>query len=231
MPQRHVVIYLNTLLDTKRYRANFADGVARIMRERYGGKHASWLAVQQIIFADWASYHADLNYSGDDGMADIREGQFRVTRALFRLSNTPEPVKADITALAQTLISEAPCTGDSFTASAQHFLQVLSTRSNVKMTVTSYFCTAQIRAILEASGHPHIAVIGADTFEHYEMDAHYFRCLQQYLQPNTQASKRIYFDTRADTLKHAQSAGFDGQLITPNTSFADCLHDLQSVLT
>ncbi|MEL6405693.1 MAG: hypothetical protein AAFR81_15100 [Chloroflexota bacterium] len=218
MAQHHVIIYLNALLDAQRYRNNYANGVARIMSARYGGKQADWLIIQQNIFADWASYHADLNYSGEDGMADIREGQFRVTRALFRLANIKEPSKAEITSLAQTLVSEAPRTGNNFDMPAQQFLQTLTMSPAVNITVTAYFCEAQARAILTASGHTGISVIGADTFQHYEMDTHYFRYLHQYLKPNSPDSQRIYLDTHADTLQHAQKAGFITHRITPDTT-------------
>ncbi|MEL6310616.1 MAG: hypothetical protein AAFQ52_20940, partial [Chloroflexota bacterium] len=213
MEQHHVIIYLNALLDAQRYRNNYAKGVARIMSARYGGEQADWLIIQHNIFADWASYHADLNYSGEDGMADIREGQFRVTRALFRLANIKEPSKAEITSLAQTLVREAPRTGNNFDMPAQQFLQTLTMLPAVNITVTAYFCEAQARAILDASGHTGISVIGADTFQHYEMDAHYFRYLHQHLQPKHGSC--IYLDTRTDTLHHAQIAGFSTYQIKP----------------
>ncbi|MEL6524866.1 MAG: hypothetical protein AAFQ07_04060 [Chloroflexota bacterium] len=228
MEQHHVIIYLNALLDAQRYRNNYANGVARIMSARYGGEHADWLTIQQNIFADWASYHADLNYSGEDGMADMREGQFRVTRALFRLANICEPSKAEITSLAQTLVSEAPLADTHFDIPAQYFLQTLTMSPAVNITVTAYFCEAQARAILNTSGHTDIAVIGADTFQHYEMDTHYFRCLHQHLKPNSLDNKRIYLDTRTDTLHHAQIAGFSTYQIAPDTLPTDWLSVLKT---
>lgn len=89
----HVFFELHgTLVDARRtlpplYRAALGD----YMAARYGGDPAEWAEANRRVVADWDSYHADLDFGGDDSLAQMREGQARTLRALFRLTGRPAP--------------------------------------------------------------------------------------------------------------------------------------------
>lgn len=62
-----------------------------LLAGRYGGDPADWAEAHRRVLADWDSYYADLDLSGDDGLAHMWEGQTRTLRALFRLTVRPYP--------------------------------------------------------------------------------------------------------------------------------------------
>lgn len=99
---------IGILVDGHKIRQCYQQNMAQVMSEHYGKSPEFWQTIDQQIVADWASYHADLNFSGDDGIIDMYEALFRVTRALFTIGQVPEPEKPEITALANELIA-TPC--------------------------------------------------------------------------------------------------------------------------
>lgn len=215
MPDSYLVIYLGALLSPQKYRASYAKGVARIMTGRYGGNFDDWVAIQNDIFTDWASYHADLNYSGQDGSADMREGEFRVTRALFHLGGIPEPDKKTIAALGHEIATQAPRTAPCFDDTAMGFLQKITQAPSIHCTVTAYFKAAQTAAILASAdiAHQEVTYIGPDTVSQYEMKAQYF----QYLYKQQQYQNPIYLDKRPDVLALANAVGFRTYTVSPQT--------------
>ena len=70
---------------------------ATVERRQRGG------SANQRMVADWDSYYTDLDLSGSDGIADMWEGIFRTTRALFRLTGIPEPAHEELIALSREL--------------------------------------------------------------------------------------------------------------------------------
>lgn len=203
MMLRHLIFHLNILADPALLRAYYRLGLSNIMQARYGNSQQFWSDIQQVIFEDWESYHADLNYSGDEGVSDMREGQFRVTRALFRLAQIPEPPKEEITQLADDLIAQSPKYGDAFFPVSHDILTYLQKKS-ISTVILSYYPEKQIRAILSGA---YIAdkitlVIGADTFEHYEMDTAYFEYLLNKLQ--SLPHDCLYVDKQTQVLATAQ---------------------------
>ncbi|MCB9459057.1 MAG: HAD family hydrolase [Anaerolineaceae bacterium] len=105
---KHILFDLHgTLVDSTRLRPYIAAGVGQLMAARYGHEASEWAQAYAHIQADWHSYFADLHLSGDEGMANLREGLFRTTRALFRLMATPEPDPQEIHNVATLLASES----------------------------------------------------------------------------------------------------------------------------
>lgn len=203
---KHIIFHLNILADPILLRRHYQHGLAKIMQNRYGKTEQFWADIQEQIFADWASYHADLNYSSDDGMRDMREGRFRVTRALFRLAGIPEPSKQEITQLAEDLISEAPKYGDAFSHGTKDLLAWLNEK-NLSITLISYYPEIQLRAILSGGQLDKYTgfAIGADTFEQYEMDRRYFEYLLNKL--HAQAPECLYVDNQETMLTVAEKIG------------------------
>ena len=168
---------MGVLLDAQAMRQVYRQNMAQLMSERYGQSLDVWLSADKQIVADWASYHADLNFSGDDSIADIHEGLFRITRALFRLANIAEPPKPDITALAQDLIT-MPYHNITF----PHTLSIVEKcqQAGYQLVVFSYFIQKHAQALCsDIKNIEHI--IGSDTLNHYEHDVNYFRKISAYL--------------------------------------------------
>lgn len=174
---QHILFDLHgTLVDSARLRLFIADEVGRMMAARYGQDAKGWAAAYARIQADWHSYFADLHLSGDEGMANLREGLFRTTRALFRLMDTPEPDMDHIHALATTLASEsARVTVAVLFDDVLPMLADISQR-DVHLHVCSDTFAKQARTLLESAG---IAdqfehVFGMDTLGQLDRDAAYY---------------------------------------------------------
>lgn len=199
---KHVIFHLNVLADPALLCAHYQTGLADIMQRRYGKSRQFWINIQAQIFADWASYHADLNYSADEGMNDILEGRFRVTRALFRLAQIPEPPKQEITQVAEYLISQAPKYGDALFHDSHDLLSWLLDK-NISIAIVSYYPEIQLRAILcGAQLEEKISyLIGSDSFEQFEMDNRYFEYLLNKLK--SRASECLYVDNQTTVIEIA----------------------------
>lgn len=208
MTFKFVIFHLNILADPALFCAHYQCGLAEIMQQRYGQSQQFWMDIQAQIFDDWNSFHADLNYSGDDAMADMCEGRFRVTRALFRLAKYPEPSKQEITRLADDLISQAPVFGDALFPDSRDILNWLHERDHT-IAIVSYYPEQQLRAILcGAQIDRKIAhAAGADSFEHYDMNRRYFEYLLNKLK--CRPSECLYVDKDNSTLLSAAQCGLE----------------------
>lgn len=89
----HVFFDLHgTLIDAREaLPAQYRSALGEVMAARYGGDPAEWAEANRRVVADWDSYYADLDFGGDDSLAQMREGQARTLRALFRLTGRPYP--------------------------------------------------------------------------------------------------------------------------------------------
>lgn len=169
---------IGVLVDGRAMRQNYQNNMAQIMTKRYGKSPDIWLSADKQIVADWADYHADLNFSGEDGIADIHEGLFRVTCALFKITQVDEPSKSEITVLAQDLMT-VPYTQDIFFAGVLDVLERCQ-QAGYEIGIFSYFLQKQVSGMFQ--NIPHIKyIIGADTLNHYEHDANYFLKLSSHL--------------------------------------------------
>ncbi len=77
----------------------YRAALAGFMAARYGGDPKAWAAAYARVVADWDSYYADLDFNGDDSLTQVREGETRVLRALFRLTGQPCPPPEDMAQL------------------------------------------------------------------------------------------------------------------------------------
>ncbi|MBN2472634.1 MAG: HAD family hydrolase [Anaerolineae bacterium] len=100
----HVFFDLHgTLVDNKgTLPGQYQAALAAFMAGRYGGDPAAWAAANARVVDDWDSYYADLDFSGDDSLAQFQEGQTRTLRALFRLTGRPYPPSEDMARLVET---------------------------------------------------------------------------------------------------------------------------------
>ena len=200
---KQIVLFncIGLLVDGSKIRQSFRENVAQVMSERYGKSRDVWKVADEQIVADWASYHADLNFSGEDGIDDIHEALFRVTRALFTIAKVPEPPKPEITALASELIS-TPCK-NVFLPDVLPALEKCR-KNGYSIGTFSYLLEKQVRAITaEIPDVEHI--IGADTLNHYEHDLMFFRKLIAHLK--TSPDKINVVTNSPQTLAVASQAG------------------------
>jgi len=86
----------STLIDSQRAGPQHWAAIVRLLARRHGGEADEWLAAYQTVRADWGSYWADLDIGGDEGLADFEEGNWRVIRALFRLTGRDYPPLDDL---------------------------------------------------------------------------------------------------------------------------------------
>lgn len=199
----YLIFHLNVLADPAMIRAHTQVGIARMLGEIYGDEQA-WFSAYHEILADWDSYHADLNFSGDDGMADMREARFRIMRALFRIMSKPDPSQEEIHALADEALVKAHDSESFFYASHNLLMNLAKTHS---ISLVSYFPQVQLEAFVKTSlikgKIQHF--IGADTFEQYDMNQRYFEILVNRLQAKPENC--IYIDKQEQVLEAAAQVG------------------------
>lgn len=199
---KHYLIELSLLLDKERYQQNYSQALGRYLTARYGLEAQQWIVAYEQIRADWAAYFVDLNFSGEEGLADMREGAFRVTRALFRLAQAPEPPPSELTQLAHDLLIYAAAQGDSFSEQAHALLKMLESE---QVLILTYFPHAQAQAIVVSAGYEQISVIGAETLERYERDTSYFERLLLHFQ--LEAANCVLLDSHERSRHSAESCG------------------------
>lgn len=162
-----------TLVDGSRLRRCYSAGLGRTMAARYGLTASAWEAAHQRILADWDSYYADLDLEGADGIEAMWEGIYRTTRALFRLTGTPEPEQAELTALARSLPAAAVTGCDAFYDDAQPTIAHLHAAGYV-LGIISHALADQARSLVQSNGLTDQfqgPIIGPDNAGRFSKDA------------------------------------------------------------
>ena len=205
-----------------------AHGIGLVMAERYGLQPATWTAAYQRVLADWDSYYADLNLSDDDGLADMWEGLFRTTRALFRLTGTPEPSKSELTALSRELPALAARDCAALYPEVPAVVRQLDS-AGLMLGVISYSLHAQIRALL-APALPYFksGLWGADNSEQFDKDAQRYRLAA--LRASVRPERCLIVDDHLPPLIQAKRAGMQAiQIKRDQTADETSLGDLRTV--
>lgn len=91
MATETILIHADVLLDRRAIGTLLPDVWAHVLAERHSGTLDGWRAATSQVAADWDSYWADLDLSGDDSLRQWREGRWRIVRAWFRLADQPIP--------------------------------------------------------------------------------------------------------------------------------------------
>lgn len=195
----------DVLADRARLSAVYHQRLGIIMTERYGLTPAVWGAAYQQIVIDWDSYYADLNLSGDDGIADMWEGVFRTTRALFRLSGAPEPDKPELTALSRELPALAVDGGDVLYPEAAEVVARLD-GAGLVLGVISHSMVSQIEAMLApVRQHFKGMIWGADNAGRFEKDVQRYQMAA--LSAGAVLENCLMLDDKELPLLHARRAG------------------------
>ncbi|MCC6617150.1 MAG: HAD family phosphatase [Anaerolineae bacterium] len=174
----HVFFDLHgTIVDRERNPSHYARGLGEFMAERYGGAAEDWAEANRRIFADFDSYYTDLDLGADDCIEQMWEGEFRTTRALFRLTGTPEPSHEELWTLTRERGEQATSRGgDAFYPDSAPTIKALAA-AGYALGTCSNALSGQVRGSLHAGGvleyftTPHF---GGDLAGHFIKDELFF---------------------------------------------------------
>lgn len=220
----------DVLVDRARLKLCYATNLGRIMAQRYGSTAVAWEQANHHVVADWDSYYADLNLSGDDGIADMWEGIFRTTRALFRLVGVPEPPKDELIALSRELPGLAANGCDVLYPEVPEVLAELDA-AGLLLGAVSHALVNQIRAALAPVLHRFKAPVwGADNAERFDKDVERYRFAT--LAARAAPECCLVIDDKREPLLNAQAAGMQTIRVDRNaaTPEAGVLPDLRGVI-
>lgn len=196
-----------TLIDGIALHDCYRMGLGRYLADRYGGDAITWADANARIVQDWDSYYADLDLDGDDGFAHMWEGIFRTTRALFRLTNTPEPPHDELTTLSRELpaISVQGC--DSFYPDTKPIIKQLH-ESGYVLNVATHALVEQGRRLINGGGMlPYFegVFIGPDITEQFAKDEQFYRIAL--MKAGIPAEQALLVDDNAYAITHAKHIG------------------------
>ncbi|MCA9910766.1 MAG: hypothetical protein KC519_19050 [Anaerolineae bacterium] len=148
---RHIFFDLHgTIVHRERNPFHYASGLGAFLAERYGGDARVWREANLRILADWDSYYTDLDLGADDSIAQMWEGEFRTTRALFRLTGTPEPAHEELLALTRERGEQATSRGgDALYPDAAPVIKALAA-AGYALGTCSNALSGQVRGSLRA---------------------------------------------------------------------------------
>lgn len=196
-----------TLVDGVKLHPCYTENLGRVMAERYGAAPETWIQANRLILEDWDSYYADLDLGGEDGIAQMFEGLYRTTRAMFRLSGMAEPPQPELTQLSRQLPGLVTTTCDAFYPDAHAAVKALHT-AGYTMGITSHSLRDQARGLLQGARVLDMftgPIIGADTAGQYEKDQTYF--LGAALMAKVSPSQCLVVDDVARYVSAAKAAG------------------------
>jgi phosphoglycolate phosphatase-like HAD superfamily hydrolase len=217
---------IGVLVDPVRIRRRMPSAIAAVMAERWGGRQQRWAAAYQAIRADWDSYYADLDLRGDEGVADLWEGCFRTTRALFRRAGVPEPAHDVLIAFARELPGLAARRCQALYPEAIDVVQRLHAEG-IRLGVLTHVPGAAARGYLVAGGIAscfQAPVLGMDDRGQFDKD--YAAALRGVDERLPRAAVLIV-ESDAAAACAARAAGWLARGIRP----AKAGHDLRALLT
>jgi FMN phosphatase YigB (HAD superfamily) len=224
----HIIYFdlIGALIDPDALLPCYADSLARTLRARFGGDLARWQSAVRGVFADWDSYYADLNLSGDDGIADMWEGLYRVTRGYFRLAGMPEPDQRALTTLSRSLPGEAASACAALLPDALNALRTLKA-AGIRRGITTYLTADHARGILRGGGA--LALIDApiltpETVERFERDQTYFEIAAR--RAGIPPESCLLVSERTDALESARAAGMQTARRMPGMGLIDVIEDV-----
>lgn len=192
-----------TLVDSTRMSPCYTEQIGKVLAAQYGGEAARWVQARQRVLADWDSYFADLNFDGDDGLADFWEGELRVTRALFRLTGTPEPDMKAIADLSRELPYLAARHCDVFYEDSKEFLKQL-VQAGFTLGIATHIASPQARGLLEGGGvrdYFHGPLLCPDVTGRFRKDRAF------YLAAPLRPEQCLVVDDAPDGIRGAKAAG------------------------
>ena len=196
-----------TIIDGDALHPCYRSALGHYMAERYGGNPQEWAEANTKILLDWDSYYADLDLGGDEAIADMWEGLFRTTRALFRLMSIPEPPHEELTAISRDIPRKVTWGCDAFYPETKAIIQQLY-QQGYTLGVMTHALVEQARGLLHGGGMlPYFEgiIAGPDLTECYEKDERFLSSVLSKAQVKPENSAIVEDNTFA--IKQAQSMG------------------------
>lgn len=230
MTLTHIFFDLHgTLVDNKSVLTPcYAANLGHVMAARYGGDPHTWEQAHQQINADWFSYFVDLNL--DEDIDDMWEGLFRTTRALFRLTGTPEPSAAEIHALVRELPGLASENCDAFFPDARATVQTLH-EAGYTLGVCTHGIVRQAQGTLHGAGVRDYfsgPLIGPDVTGHFRKHEGYFTIAA--LRAGVDPAHCLMIDDTVDNLEGAKAIGMKTIYICRDARPAAALNYVDALL-
>jgi FMN phosphatase YigB (HAD superfamily) len=106
---------------------------------------------QRRVVADWDSYYADLDFGGNDSLAQMREGQARTLRALFRLTGRAAPSARELERLIDEHAFEVTRRCDALYPEARPALEAIRGRGLI-LGLMTHSLRGQAEGLLAGAG-------------------------------------------------------------------------------
>ncbi|MFN8527650.1 MAG: hypothetical protein U0670_03460 [Anaerolineae bacterium] len=198
---------LGVLIDPDRVRAVMPQAYGRVLAARYGGDADFWAAAVEQVRADWDSYYADLDLAGEEGVEAMWEGLFRITRAIFRLAERPEPPKPELTTFARQLPAQAFSSVNCAYPDAIHAVHWLNEACATIPNVFASLSNGQISGLLiGADLRQRVGtVMGMEWSERFRHDVSYWQTAL--LKLNVDPGNGLVIDTLEESIEGAAAAG------------------------
>jgi phosphoglycolate phosphatase-like HAD superfamily hydrolase len=218
----HVFFELpGVLADPARLRASYPMHLGVVMAGRYGSTPDTWANAYIQVREDWDSYWSDLNLKGDKPLADLWEGLFRTTRALFRLAQVAEPDKDELIPFSRVLPGLVLERFDALYPQARGLLESLGTEG-VFLHVATHWTVGAARGLLAGGGVSKCCsepIIGIDVTEVFDKNYAYLA-----LKVGASPESCLVVDTDPDSLERARN-------VRMQTVLMQSEDDLEKVLT
>lgn len=196
-----------TLIDPAVLTGCAAEQLGQVMAARYGGDADQWTAAWQRIRDDWDSYHADLDFGGEDGLDQVYEGLYRTTRALFRLTHTSEPPRSELQTLSRELPARMSLNCDAVRPQVREVITALDAQG-IRLGITTYGLEDQAKALLQGGRIAECfkaPVLGVDSIGQYTRDTLYYQRIA--LRSGTPSEHCLVVDRSPVSLESARVAG------------------------
>lgn len=196
-----------TLIDAIALHPCYSQGVGVYLAERFGGRAEAWAQANRRILSDWDSYFADLNLSGDEGLRDMWEGSYRVTRAMFRLVSIAEPPAEVLREVARLLPGVAPRQCDAVYPDARLAVQACHT-AGLRLGITSHAIASQAEALLQGGrirSYFTGPIVGPDVAGRFDKDETFYGVAVRLA--GVSPSQCLVVDDRLFALQSARQAG------------------------
>jgi FMN phosphatase YigB (HAD superfamily) len=214
------------LVDTVKLNGCYGAQIGVIMAQRYGGEAEKWTEAQRRITADWDSYYADLDLDGEDGIEHLWEGMYRTTRALFRLTNMPEPPQHELTTFSRELPGLAAQSCDALFPEAREVMQRVY-EAGYTLGIISHFVVSRARGTLIGGGSADFfkgALVGPDVVGHFVKDAAYYTFAARQAKVSPECS--LVVESQIQAMRSAKNAGMQTVYVrreqSAKPSAADC---------
>lgn len=209
----------------------YARALGEVMAARFGGDAATWAAANAQIVADWDSYYADLNFSAEDGIDQMWEGETRRIRAMFRLTgqSLPSPQRLRGFIREHSYLVTSQC--DALYPDARAVLTELRTFPGLTLGVISNGLNGHVAGCLAGAGVRDAftgPIITPEEAGYFPKDEAYFKlaCARA----GVEAAACVSVDDRVGAAKLAVRVGMRAVLLNRNERHGPLTGDGQTVV-